>query len=347
MTNEPSSRPPKVSVIIPNYNYGRFLDRRIRTVLDQTYQDFEILILDDASTDNSGEIIAKFAANSRIRTFFNKHNSGSPFKQWNRGIRLARGEYIWLAEADDFAESRLLERLVAKLDAYANIGLAYCQSLLVDQNDQVIYNCSRWTNYLDGHRWHSDYVNNGRDECMQYLIHSCTIPNASAVVFRRALYEQAEFADETMRYSADWLMWVKILLRSDIAFVAEPLNYFRRHGASVNSRSFRTRTALFDRLRVMEEIFRSLDVPPDHKRTSLDTTASLWCHLWLAGPSRLSWRDNLKLYRRCRRVSRQLPLLMCLRLMRHHLYSQPILTPIQPIARGSARLIRRFRALLK
>ena len=88
---------PKVSVIIPNYNHAQFLEQRIQSVLDQTYQDFEIIYLDDASTDNSNEVFAKFANNSRIRAIYNQTNSGSPFKQWNKGIRLAQGEYVWIA----------------------------------------------------------------------------------------------------------------------------------------------------------------------------------------------------------------------------------------------------------
>jgi len=88
---------PKVSVIIPNYNHARFLEQRIQSILNQTYQDFEILYLDDASTDDSNEVFAQFKDDRRIRSILNQTNSGSPFKQWNRGIKAATGDYIWIA----------------------------------------------------------------------------------------------------------------------------------------------------------------------------------------------------------------------------------------------------------
>ena len=74
---------PKVSVVIPNYNHARFLTRRIETVLQQTFQDFEVILLDDCSTDDSRSILSKYAADPRVRIEFNEKNSGSTFKLWN------------------------------------------------------------------------------------------------------------------------------------------------------------------------------------------------------------------------------------------------------------------------
>ena len=103
---------PYVSVIVPNYNYGRFLPERIRSIRDQTFQDFEIILLDDASTDNSLEILHRWADRlPSAKLFVNSENSGSPFAQWLKGMALARAELIWLAEADDACSHSLLERL--------------------------------------------------------------------------------------------------------------------------------------------------------------------------------------------------------------------------------------------
>src|ERR1700722_8508136 len=88
---------PKVSVIIPSYNHARFLRQRIDTVLQQTFQDFEVILLDDCSPDNSPEIISSYVGDSRVRIEFNAINSGSTFKQWNKGVRMARGDYVWIA----------------------------------------------------------------------------------------------------------------------------------------------------------------------------------------------------------------------------------------------------------
>src|SRR5215469_17881071 len=106
---------PRVSVVVPNYNHAQFLPKRIDSILGQSFQDFEVILLDDCSTDDSRSILSQYSAPPRVRLEFNQTNSGSPFKQWNKGVRLANGKYIWIAESDDYADERLLERLLAVL----------------------------------------------------------------------------------------------------------------------------------------------------------------------------------------------------------------------------------------
>src|SRR5215467_7397297 len=125
----PDSRTmPTVSAIVPNYNHAPYLRKRIESILAQTYQDFELILLDDCSTDNSREILASYGNSSKVRIEFNETNSGTPFKQWNKGVRLARGKYIWIAESDDYADDGFLERLASRLDAEPGAGFAYCRS---------------------------------------------------------------------------------------------------------------------------------------------------------------------------------------------------------------------------
>jgi glycosyltransferase involved in cell wall biosynthesis len=104
---------PRVSVAVPNYNHARFLRQRLDTILAQTYQDFELILLDDCSTDESRTILEQYAGDPRARLEFNEVNSGSTFKQWNKGVRLAQGKYVWIAESDDYSDARFLERLVS------------------------------------------------------------------------------------------------------------------------------------------------------------------------------------------------------------------------------------------
>jgi glycosyltransferase involved in cell wall biosynthesis len=220
---------PRVSVIIPNYNHAPFLRRRIESVLQQSYQDFEVIYLDDASDDNSAEVFAPFASDPRIRAIFNDVNTGVPGKQWNRGVREARGEYIWIAESDDYADATFLERLVPQLETHPTAGLVYCQSLVVNEKDEIVGSYDHHAEELDSRRWKENFFNDGEDECNNYLLYKNTIPNASAVLFRKRVYEQAGWADEWVRYCGDWLLWIKMLMISDLVFVAKPLNYHRRH----------------------------------------------------------------------------------------------------------------------
>jgi glycosyltransferase involved in cell wall biosynthesis len=89
----------KVSVVVPNYNHARFLRKRVDSILGQTFQDFELILLDDCSTDDSRSVLSKYADDPRVRIEFNEVNSGSTFKQWNKGVWLAHGEYVWIAES--------------------------------------------------------------------------------------------------------------------------------------------------------------------------------------------------------------------------------------------------------
>jgi glycosyltransferase involved in cell wall biosynthesis len=128
---------PKVSVVIPNYNHARYLRQRIETVLRQTFQDFELILLDDCSTDESRSILSNYARDPRVRLEFNDVNSGSTFKQWNKGVRLARGEYVWIAESDDYAEDRLLRQFVSVLEADPEVAYVYCLSWGINTENQT------------------------------------------------------------------------------------------------------------------------------------------------------------------------------------------------------------------
>ena len=222
---------PKISVIIPNYNHAQFLEQRIESVLNQTFQDFEVIFLDDASTDNSKEVFSKYANHLKIsHVIFNETNSGSPFKQWNKGFSLATGEYIWIAESDDYADPTFLEKLVQKLDSYPTIGLAYSQSWKVDENGTTASTLIDWlTDGLERSKWLNDFTENGIVICKNYLSIKNVIPNASAVLFRHKFTVELDSDIEKYKLCGDWLFWIKILLNSDLFFIAEPLNYFRCH----------------------------------------------------------------------------------------------------------------------
>jgi glycosyltransferase involved in cell wall biosynthesis len=234
---------PRVTVITPNYNHARFLPRRIESILDQTFRDFEFIILDNASTDDSREVIESYASSDpRIKAIFNPENNGNPFRQWGLGLGQAKGEFVWIAESDDFADPSLLETLVDRLDRHPGVGLAMCQTWMVDQDGNIIdnyidrlrthqHNCT-----FDLSRWSEDFMCDGRDYCAKHLSLRSTIPNASGVLFRRSTLEAAGGAPTYMSYLGDYMTYVKVLLISDIAFVSKSLNYFRQHTETTRGR---------------------------------------------------------------------------------------------------------------
>src|SRR5208337_4588194 len=169
---------PRVTVVTPNYNHARYLPERIVSILAQTFQDFELLILDNASTDNSREVIGSYARHQNVGAIFNAENNGSPYKQWKLGLSQTKGEYIWFAESDDYADPALLETLVDRLDRHPNVGLAVCQSWMVDRDSKLLGNLGDLLEHQNhSSHWREDYVNAGHDECKNYMFWHGTIRN--------------------------------------------------------------------------------------------------------------------------------------------------------------------------
>ena len=219
---------PLVSVIIPNYNHSAFLRERMESVLNQTYANFEVIIMDDCSADNSRELIEEYRDHPKVaQIVYNEQNSGSTFKQWNKGIAIARAELIWIAESDDVAHPELLETLVAGLIKNKDVILSYCQSLRIDAQSKVFSNWLFKTEDLDKDLFLKDFVMDGHEYIDRFLIYRNTIPNVSAIVFKKESYLQAGGADASIKYVSDWLTWLKMLHNGKLFYSARMLNSFR------------------------------------------------------------------------------------------------------------------------
>lgn len=230
---------PTVSIIIPNYNHAPYLEERIQSVLNQTFQDFELIILDDKSSDNSKEIIERYRIHPKVsHIVYNHENSGSTFKQWQKGIGLAVGQWIWIAESDDVAETMFLEELLSKIDTHKNIVVAFCASMTIDKNSTYLGQES-WAHDISNRDWGKDFVNDGVDEVKTQMFYKNAIPNASAALFRKSAIPFSVFEEIVkMKFAGDWLFWTKLLEKGTIAYCSRKLNKFRTHGATTrNSKS--------------------------------------------------------------------------------------------------------------
>ena len=228
---------PMVSVIVPNYNHARYLRRRIESVLGQTYQDFEVILLDDCSTDQSREILESYANHPKVRTAFNTQNSGSVFKQWNKGVRMARGGFIWIAESDDYADIGYLARMVPILDEQAEVTFAYCRSWRVTEDDQLNGFADAEFDRLDSSHWAADFVVDGVQELRRFFTVCDPISNTSAVIFRKDVYNAIGQADEGFAMCSDYKVWAEMALKGKVAYIAEPLNFYRSHSENVRTRT--------------------------------------------------------------------------------------------------------------
>jgi glycosyltransferase involved in cell wall biosynthesis len=223
-----------ISIVVPNYNHATYLPSRISSIANQTISNYEAFLLDDASNDNSVSILNSYLSDTRFHLHRNINNSGSTFAQWNKGVALASNEYVWIAESDDIADKFLLETLVKKMEADSEIVLAYCQSNRINENDEVTGTWKDFTNELESSElFESDFVMNGKEYINKFLIHQNTIPNASAVLFRKSVFVKIGGAPVHLKNNGDWLTWLKMLCFGKVAFLSEPLNYFRKHDKSV------------------------------------------------------------------------------------------------------------------
>lgn len=216
---------PEVSVIIPNYNHARYLNQRIDSVLRQTFTDFEVIILDDCSKDDSREVIEKYRGNKKItHIVYNAQNSGSTFGQWKKGIALAKGRFIWIAESDDWCEETFLERLLGPMNNEA-VTVSYCQSHCLDDEGNI-----RWTS---SHPWLEDLME-GKRFVDQYMLQMNAVFNASMALWRRDQFQyiKADFLD--YRFCGDWIFWIRMALRGKVAISGRVLNYFRKHDSDVS-----------------------------------------------------------------------------------------------------------------
>ena len=227
---------PRVSIIVPNYNCARFLEQRLESISRQTFHDYEIILLDDASKDKSLKILQQWQHKfPRCSLHVAKKNSGSPFLAWRKGIDLAKGELIWIAEADDYCEPDMLRQLVAAFKTRA-VKLAYAQSLRVGINGESHGSYAElYLNRISYSRWDKSYIVPAFDEINVALGRANSIPNASAVVTRQSAARRAIKNAETQRLAGDWTFYVTAIHGGLIAYCYDAINYHRAHLASVTS----------------------------------------------------------------------------------------------------------------
>jgi glycosyltransferase involved in cell wall biosynthesis len=301
---------PKTSVIVPNYNHARFLRRRIDTILAQTFRDFELILLDDCSTDESRSILREYVSDPRVRIEFNEVNSGSPFKQWNKGVRLALGNYVWIAESDDYADEHFLGRLVPLVESDPRMQFAYCRSWCVTEGNRLDGSAETHLPGMDHISWTADYCEDGQEVCRKYLVRANIVLNASAAVFRKATYEQVGGADESMLLCGDWKLWAAMSLTGKVSYLSEPLNYFRFHAESVRNKSAQGALKVTETLQVVRWILDRVTPPDAVLRKTYKTCADLWF------PALMSLRVSFSLKRTILRMVRAIdpqPILRSLR----------------------------------
>lgn len=231
----------KVSVIIPNYNYERFLIQRVYSILAQTEKIGEIIILDDCSSDGSVKLAeaikSKLGKYVSIKTINNKKNAGT-FRQWERGFSKSLFDLVWIAEADDYCDSNFLRNALEPMQNNSKVVISYVNTGYTDSKGILLGNVVNDIDYQRSGHWNKSYINNGLKEAQQYTYLNNTIANVSSVLFRKIpkLNFKEFFATaREYRQAGDWIFYVNYMLQGDIAYTNKVLNYYRIHGNNVSS----------------------------------------------------------------------------------------------------------------
>lgn len=223
----------KVSVIVPNYNHSKFLRQRLDCIYQQTYRNFEVILLDDCSKDNSREILKEYAERYPENTRYepNETNSGGVFHQWYKGIRLATGDICWIAESDDFCDRDFIEKLIPAFND-PMVKISYCRYEYVNQDGlPKELSFDSYVAQVSDTKWKSSYVNDSDNEVKEALSVINSIPNASGVLFRKPgelhIFDEKRWL--SMRICGDWVFYLYIIYGGKVAYSVDTRSYFRFH----------------------------------------------------------------------------------------------------------------------
>ncbi|MBI4493318.1 MAG: glycosyltransferase [Chloroflexi bacterium] len=237
---------PRVSFVVPCYNYGHFAAQALDSLLDQTVQDIEIIAIDDASTDGTGNVLARYQADSRVHVIRHERNQGH-IATYNEGLALARGRYVGLLSADDFClRPDALAQQIAIFEAHPSVGLVYTAFALVEQG-QIVRQVVPWPD---------DCVRAGLDEFRSlmwgnYVHHSGTL-------LRREVQMELGPYDPRLPHPGDWDMWLRAAARHDVGYLAQPSYAYRVHRQNMHHQGIPPWEAAAQNLLTIERAFAAL-----------------------------------------------------------------------------------------
>ena len=254
---------PRVTFVVPCYNYGRFLAQAIDSLLGQTLTDLEIIAIDDASIDDTAVVLAAYATESRVRVVRHERNQGH-IRSYNEGLELARGQYLGILSADDFCwRTDAVERQVALFEQHPAVAMVYSAHVMLapDAPPALVLPFAY------------DAVRHGIEEFRSlmwgnYVLHSGTL-------LRREVQAALGPYDPTLPQSGDWDLWLRAAAAHDIGYVAEALYAYRQHPTNMQHKGLLPAAQADQNWRTLQKAFAAL--PAEAPR-----------ELWLARPAALN-----------------------------------------------------------
>ena len=234
-----------VSVVIPTYNSAQYLSEAVDSVLRQSYSDFEIIIVDDASTDITGELLNKYLNNQKVSVMRLDICSG-PAAARNAGLNMSKGDIIAFLDADDVWLPEKLDRQVQALKKDPESGWAYCNGLVVDQNLKKMYYITERWNQTEGMIYED------------ILLKSLWVP-ISSVVIKREVFTHCGPFDPDLRTVEDLDLFLRIARNYKCTYLKDPLFNYRVHNSNLSRIEERMEVG---RLKVLDKL---IDLHPEYE----------------------------------------------------------------------------------
>jgi glycosyltransferase involved in cell wall biosynthesis len=222
---------PKVTALVPSYNHGRYIRERIESIVNQSYLNIELIVIDDRSDDDSHEIISMLQEKYKFQYLRNDRNSGTPFAAWEQVCKLATGDYVWICESDDVAETTFVEKAIASFEKEPNAVLCYCSSHVINEESAIVGHVDSFFHDIwKEKRWDNDFVAEGIDELLQFQLRGQTVPNMSSALIKKRAFT-ASFTPflKRLRLTGDWLFIGELMKHGRVIYLRETLSRFRKH----------------------------------------------------------------------------------------------------------------------
>ncbi|RYY13440.1 MAG: glycosyltransferase family 2 protein [Chitinophagaceae bacterium] len=205
-----------ISVLIPTYNYAHFLDETIQSVLNQSFTDFELIVVDNHSTDNTTEVVEKYLTDPRVSYYRNETNLGL-VGNWNMCLRYPKAEYIKFICADDKIHPEMLDKFYAVMELYPNVSLITCDKQLFDGQPWVV-------------ELPLKHLQQGKKVIFDTMTSKSWIGEPTSVMFRKSNLSLGTFRNDYTLH-VDWEMWNRQLTVGDCYIIPEALAYIRAHAS--------------------------------------------------------------------------------------------------------------------
>lgn len=230
---------PRISIIIPTFNCAQFLGRAVDSIFLQTYKDYEIIIVDDGSTDWTRELVERWTG--RVKYFYWTNHGVSATR--NFAISKSNGELLAYLDADDMWYPERLEHQVAFLDAHPECGFVHSDVTIIDENNQIVlkaFNRETQRSVPEGF-------------CIMELLHHCHV-QLPTVLERRSCYDSTKGFNELLRFAEDYLHWIEVLLNGyAIGYIDKPLAYYRRRIGSASNNELKMAEGIIKMLTILIE----------------------------------------------------------------------------------------------